>query len=203
MRKKSLLSCLWPGLSQLWLRGDYRGLLTAVVFSALLNLAITASFLYPELVGFTVKATLWLLLGGLWTVSAWQSWHRSPDFYNKERGLRQKDANEDLFQQAQTEYLKGHWYEAETLLGNLTESDPDDVEAQFMLASLYRHTLRLGEARRQLRQLEQLEAAQVWQWEIQFEKQLLTNLVEEAASNNKQEKQEIDPNTSADSLEAA
>ena len=38
------------------------------------------------------------------------------------------------------EYLRGAWFEAETLFGRLVAQDQRDVDARLMLASLLRHT---------------------------------------------------------------
>jgi hypothetical protein len=43
------LLCLWPGLARLWLRGDLRGLLAAVGFAGLLNAALVATLIWPEI----------------------------------------------------------------------------------------------------------------------------------------------------------
>jgi cytochrome c-type biogenesis protein CcmH/NrfG len=71
------------------------------------------------------------------------------------------------------EYLKGAWFEAESLLGKLVAQDHRDVDARLMLASLLRHTRRPLEARRQLDELQRLEKAEKWQVEIERERQLL------------------------------
>ena len=89
---------------------------------------------------------------------------------------RQRDsAGEDLFIQAQTEYLRGHWCETESLLQRLV-SGGRDVEAHLSLAALYRQTKRCDEARSRLRMLERLDGAEKWRFEIERERQLLERM---------------------------
>lgn len=195
MRWASPLTCFWPGLSRLWLRGDWRGLITATAFAGLLNFALMASFIRPELVATPIKVTVWLLVAGFWIVATRRQLGRRTEFVATEHGLRQTDVEDDLFRQVQTEYLKGHWFEAETLLQRLLESCDEDVEARLMLATLYRHTRRLDEAEQQLQQLSQLDVERRWQEEIENEKQLLARLVQERADQDQQESREIiEPN---------
>jgi hypothetical protein len=81
-----------------------------------------------------------------------------------------------LFREALGEYLKGHWLEAEASLGLLLRHDPRDVEARLMLASVFRHTSRLPQARRQLVALSRLEGAEKWRTEITAELDLVGKL---------------------------
>jgi hypothetical protein len=71
-----------------------------------------------------------------------------------------------LFIRAQTEYLRGHWVEAQTLLEQLIRRDPEDVESHLLLASVYRRTQRIDLSRRQLREIQGFEGAARWRFEI-------------------------------------
>ena len=107
-------------------------------------------------------------------------WAGSGIFVAWTGGLRDSSAavrtRDDLFRAALGEYLKGAWFEAESLLGQLVAQDNRDVDARLMLASLLRHTRRPLEARRQLDELDRLEKAARWQVEIERERQLLKHL---------------------------
>jgi cytochrome c-type biogenesis protein CcmH/NrfG len=81
-----------------------------------------------------------------------------------------------LFIQAQAEYLKGHWFEAETLLGQLLENQDSDVDAQLMLATLYRRTGRIEDGRRKLQELERMDGANKWVLEMAREREMLDRL---------------------------
>src|SRR5665213_873096 len=104
MRGASWALCLWPGLPQLWRRGDWSGLALALGFSLLLNLVLLTTLVWTELVSPPVEKTAWMALGGVWLASAvlsWRSLRRSPQL--------KRGTNQDLFPQAIREYLKGNW----------------------------------------------------------------------------------------------
>jgi hypothetical protein len=169
MRMLRYATYLWPGLPQLWFEGAWSGLALAFGFGLLVNFLLVASLVWVELIAPTVLGLAWLAMGVIWAGSgifvAWTG------------GLRDSSAaaqaRDDLFRSALGEYLKGAWFEAESLLGQLVAQDSRDVDARLMLASLLRHTGRPLEARRQLDELERLEKAQKWHVEIERERQLL------------------------------
>jgi predicted Zn-dependent protease len=110
---------------------------------------------------------IWVLVLGFWGIGAWA-------------GLRERRRSalvsgktdpqlEHWFCEAQTEYLKGHWIEAETALSKLLARRPGDVEGRLLLASVLRRTRRLAEARAMLEQLGGPDAACRWGWEIRTE----------------------------------
>jgi len=169
MRMLRYATYLWPGLPQLWFEGAWWGLALAFGFGLLVNFLLVTSFVWVELIPPIVLWLAWLALGVIWAGSglfvAWTG------------GLRDSPgaaaARDDLFRRALGEYLKGAWFEAESMLGQLLAQDNRDVDARLMLASLLRHTRRPLEARRQLDELQRLEKAEKWQVEIARERQLL------------------------------
>ena len=62
MRALLVVSCLWPGLPRLWLRGDWLSLGAAVAFGAALNLVLVSSFVWPELLPTSLVILGWLSL---------------------------------------------------------------------------------------------------------------------------------------------
>lgn len=160
--------CLWPGLPRLWIRGDWSALAVAISFAVVLNLVLVSSFVWPELLPASLVAGGWVLVGLVWVGSAVHGIQSLPR-------LREPPGVNDqgLFIQAQAEYLKGHWFEAETLLRQLLRECNRDVDALLMLATLYRHTRRYDEATKQLDRLERLDEAVKWRWEIERERELL------------------------------
>jgi hypothetical protein len=120
----------------------------------------------------------WATLLTVWGCSAYRSFRSIHEFCGNE-GVD----DGGLFVQAQGEYLRGHWYEAESLLRKLLRKSPGDIEAHLLLATLYRHTRRGDEMRDRLRRLERLDGAQQWRWEVDRERQLLQRKVEGAVTN--------------------
>lgn len=160
--------CLWPGLPRLWIRGDWTALAIAIAFGLVLNLVLVSSFVWSELLPASLVTGGWILVGLVWIGSMFHGIQSLPN-------LREPPGVNDqgLFIQAQAEYLKGHWFEAETLLRQLLRECCRDVDALLMLATLYRHTRRHEEATKQLDQLERLDEAVKWRWEIERERELL------------------------------
>jgi uncharacterized protein HemY len=82
-------------------------------------------------------------------------------------------ATEALFCQAQSEYLKGHWRQAEELLSQLLARRSRDVEGRLLLASIRQRMGQWDRARQLLDELSQDAAAVRWQFEIARERELL------------------------------
>lgn len=164
MRGASWALCLWPGLPQLWRRGDWSGLALALGFSLLLNLVLLTTLVWTELVSPSVEKATWLALGGFWLVSAVVSarhWRRSPQ--------NPASATQDLFPQATREYLRGNWFEVEAICHQLLGRNDRDVDTLLLLASMYRQARRWDEAQQRLEQLGKLTHAARWDWEIAAE----------------------------------
>ncbi len=174
MRAVSWTTCLWPGLTGLWLRGRWGSLALAVAFGLALQFALLCTFAPAEmpivLTGVSPLAA-WGCVLSFWIVGAWLGWReQAPCPAPPDPQL------DELFREAQTEYLKGHGFEAETLLARLLAKRPDDMEGRLLLASVQRRMGRLSEARRNLDVLRQDESAQSWGWEIRNEQQRIAEI---------------------------
>lgn len=175
MRAAERILWLWPGLPQLWYGGGMSGLVLAIVFALLLNVAILATFVWPELLSPPVRMLAWAAAAILCLVSAaLASRHGS--------GLNRPADERDLFQRGQAEYLQGNWYQAEALLQQLLRRNPRDIEARLMLATLLRHARRLDDAKAQLRLLQRWERSSAWKVEIENEWERLERLRAETDS---------------------
>ncbi len=173
MHSSPYIICLWPGLPRLWIRGDWAALAIAVAFGVALNLVLVSSFVWTELLPPSFNRIGWLILGTVWLASVFQAYRSLPH-------LREPPRVDDrgLFIQAQAEYLKGHWFEAETLLRQLLRHCSRDVDVLLMLATLYRRTKRYDEAATQLDRLDRLDEACKWRTEIAQERDTLKQLAE-------------------------
>lgn len=185
MRASPVVMCCWPGLPRLWLRGDWLALGIALAFGVALNLLLASTVVRPDWLPEIVPVVGWFALGGGWLACVVRAHRNLPQ-------LRQPVSaadNRGLFLQAQGEYLQGHWYEAELLLLQLLRQSLRDVDARLMLATLYRRARRYEEAGEELSQLEKLDGAEKWQWEMVAERQLLKQAmakttVDSAAKNS-------------------
>jgi hypothetical protein len=193
MRALSWTTCLWPGLAGLWWRGRWSGLFGALAFGLLLNFALLRTLAPSELpvvlAGAASPVTAWVLVLGFWVAGVWLGWHQLAPL---------KPATnpqlEDWFREAQAEYLKGHWIEAETLLAKLLAVRPGDVEGQLLLASVQRRTGRAAAATGTLHELQQNESAGRWAWEIRTELGLIVESSRIAASEETSEKSNTEDN---------
>ena len=112
----------WPGLPQLWRRGDWSGLALALGFALLLNLVLLTTFVWTELVTPSVAVAAWVVVAGFWLASFISSWRSG-----FEQG-RAPTAQEDLFPTAVAEYLKGNWYDVEQICQRLLRRNDRDVD---------------------------------------------------------------------------
>lgn len=178
-------TAMWPGLAQLWLKGQFRGLLTAVAFAAAVNFALITTFVWPQLVSrqappWLVPAMAWIVVVWFWVAGLRAGARLSAAV---QRAHRPADAQSlELFRQAQLEYLKGHLLEAETRLVSLLQRTAGDVEARLLLAAIQRRTKRPAEARQSLAQLAELSGSATWADEVRREQVKLGELERELAT---------------------
>jgi|GEM_PF-455477 len=162
------LMCFWPGLPNAWIHGNLRALVACICFGWVTSILLLATFVWPEWLSQITYAGL-----GIASVAAWilGSAH---NHWNLTTWLTPPEHDDGgAFQQAQDHYLKGDWFEAEAKLLSIVSENPRDAEAQLLLAGVLRHTGRWQAARRRLDQLEFLQAAANWRFEIQRERALV------------------------------
>ncbi len=194
MRQPNFWKCCWPGLLSLWQKGDVRGLLGAVAFSVLLNLAMLSTMVWPQLLGSKIPQGLCLVVAAIWIGS---TWYQVRSVRLSETTSRETADNDDaLFIQAQTEYLKGNWEEAEWLLRQRLATSHRDIEARLMLATLYRHQGHRQLAQEQLQILKRFDQAADWVAEIDCETAWLES---ESVSNDRPAEANESENTNEDS----
>lgn len=169
------LLCLWPGLARLWLRGDFQALGFAVFFSILLNLALVSSLIWPAYLGSRFLLVAWPLLAMVWLANAWLSWRWLPQRLQVgHKFAAPAELRVDtLFNQAQREYLRCHWAEAQGLLERRLRLRPRDVESRLLLASVLRRVGRFQLAVKELELLEGLDEARAWSLELSRERERL------------------------------
>ncbi len=180
------LLCLWPGLARLWLQGSGSALALSLFSAAALNTALIATFIWPEIGGgelpsWFLSGAAWLLVLCLWVSGAWETrqmlltWSTPP--LDRE--------SDQLFRQAQAEYLRANWVVAERLLTELMRHRPADAEGKLLLATVLRRAKRVEDARQCLLELKELPAGQRWHRELALEMKLLAETVEEESSEQK------------------
>lgn len=172
MRLLITAATVWPGLPQAWLLARWRGLVLAVAFGSALNVALVLTFVWPAwpasvMPGATAMLA-WVLVLGLWIVglrAARRDWRLicPPVAADRDPQL------DEWLREAQTDYLKGHWIEAETLVRRILARDAADIEATLLLASIQRRSKQLPQAEQTLNALLPMPEAARWRHEITAE----------------------------------
>lgn len=173
MKQFIRLAGLWPGLMQAWFGGRTLGLVVAASFAMTLNFAVLATL--GSFAGNLQGRSLAILIAVAWTLcfSVWAGgmfWSRRNALLTSGAdGVPADSEADDRFREAQHEYLKGHWIEAETLVSQLLRNRSQDVEARILLAAIQRRTGRPEEAKRLLAGLRAGADALAWRLEIERE----------------------------------
>jgi hypothetical protein len=152
------LTLLWPGMPWLWLRGSAAGLVLALAFAVVLDLAIVATWVYSEFFGLQVSLGLWAAAAAVWLVATVSAVSAFPPPIRTTRDA----ATDALFVAARDAYLSRDWLTAETKLRSLLVVAPTDGEAQLLLATLLRRVGRLKESREALDKLSRSDSGGPW-----------------------------------------
>lgn len=176
------LFALWPGLARLWLKGEFAGLVLAVTFAAAVNFALITTFVWPQLLSpqlpaWLTPAAAWIVVVWFWIAGLRAGARLAAEMARKHQPLDAQATQ--LLRNAQREYVKGHWFEAEAHLQDLLHGSPGDVEAHLLLASIQRRTKRPSEARKTLAELAELPGSGRWAEEVQREQVKLAELERE------------------------
>ncbi|MEZ6136008.1 MAG: hypothetical protein R3C53_13995 [Pirellulaceae bacterium] len=161
-------TCWWPGLAGAWHRGMGRSLVFAIAFAWLLCVLLLATWVWPDWCSPWLVRGLWMITIVVWGVTTVVSHVRFGS-------LVDTTSAEDLegFERAQGEYLCGNWFEAEAILLDIIHRQPRDAEALLLLVGVLRQTKRWRPALRRLNQLELLDTAATWRFEIVSEKKII------------------------------
>lgn len=188
------LTCLWPGLSELWWRGRLSALPAAIVFAVAINLLLVVRFLYPGWL------SGWLVMLACWVgAAAWVFYViRSVKELPKMLAPREVSDKPDHFQDAQFAYLRGEWEESEQLLMEVLAIEPRDPPALLLLSSVYRHTERSDMGHLLLRELSRLEIGDTWALEIEAE---MTRIERDQDSSDDDETEDSEEESNQDKTE--
>jgi hypothetical protein len=163
------LTLLWPGMAWLWLRGSAAGLVLALAFAVVLDLAIVATWVYSDFFGLQVSLGLWAAAAAVWIIATVSAVSAFPPPISTTRDA----ATDALFVAARDAYLSRDWLATETKLRSLLVVAPTDGEAQLLLATLLRRVGRLKESREALDKLSRSDSGGPWLAAVARELELL------------------------------
>lgn len=179
IQPKHYLTCLWPGLAELWWRGRVSALPAAIAFAAIVNALLIAKFVYSDwLSGGLVQLACWVVAAA-WLVLTIRSIRELPLLLTPRRASEKSDP----FPEAQIAFLRADYAEAERLLNETLAIEPRDPPALLMLSAIYRHTGRLQASHLLLGEVRKLEVADRWELEFTAEQARLQRDIEARAEN--------------------
>jgi len=142
----------------LWLRGNVAGLVIALAFGVVLDVAILATWIWADLFDLEIILGLWAATAGVWVVGTVSALAAFPPLISTIHTA----ANDGIFIAARDAYLARDWLLAETKLRALLIVSPTDGEAQLLLATLLRRVGRNREARQALEKLSRSDSGATW-----------------------------------------
>ena len=158
-------TCLWPGLSRLWVGGKWLGLFSSLMFAVLLNVAMTCQFIWTDVIAPEMMLGLWSIVGLIWVIGILDGVQymisNKPiatdvsDSVSDEQQSSPRETEEpiDLFIEARDAYLQGNWIKASEVASQLVEQDRRDVAAWLLLIAVNRRCNEIEEASRLLKLL--------------------------------------------------
>jgi len=79
------ITCSWPGLSRLWLQGQWAGLAVAAGFGVIFNLAVVMQLKLSGQVPETVQQSVWLLAAIFWVGGCFEGILTTRDFRRQQQ----------------------------------------------------------------------------------------------------------------------
>lgn len=183
----------WPGFRGIARYGLWSQLSLALFFALILDAFLVANFYWTAYLTTTQRNMIVVLLVVIWLTLLSLAKYRYKIF--KERCS--VDAKDENYRLAQQHYLRGKWFEAESLILLHLKKKPRDVEMLLLQATLYRHTKRDVEALIVMEKLERFDGAHRWFLEIEAERRLIDRAKAERAEDEARKLAEIDALASA------
>lgn len=156
------LTLVWPGMPWLWLRGSLLGLVLALAFAVVLDVAVITTWIWSELVDVRLSLAVWTATAAIWLAGTASAVTGFPPPIPRGRD----DAAEAVFIEARDAYLSRDWLTAETKLRTVLVMAPTDGESQLLLGTLLRRAGRTDEAIAALQSLARSDPGGPWRVEI-------------------------------------
>ena len=174
MPRHYYLTCLWPGLPEIWFRGQLGSLPIAIGFAVALNAVLVSRHIYPEMLPAALASMAFWIGGALWVLCGIHAARELPMLVCP----RQVVDTPDRFEEAHAAYLAGQYERAEEAINDVLSIEPRDPPALLMLVGIFRHTDRLENAALLLDEIRRTEAADRWFLEVNLEQKRLDRQLE-------------------------
>lgn len=193
------LSCLWPGLPELWWRGRLSSLPIAIGFACALNFVLITRYVYPFWLPSGLAAMAFWFGLVAYCIFTIRRIRELPEIV----APRSASDQPDRFVEAQQAFLKADWKTAEQLLNEVLAIEHRDPPALLLLASVYRQSNRFESASMLMQEIHRLEVADAWYLEVHAEKQRLDRAIERASEqeNEKTSDEKTATNSDEDAAE--
>lgn len=187
MRVLRPLTLIWPGLPWLWLRGSVAGLVLALAFAVVFDMAILSTWIWNEFLEGPIVVGLWAAAGAIWMAATISAVVAFPAPIQTGHDA----AADALFTAARDAYLARDWLSAETKLRSLLVVRPTDGEAQLLLGTLLRRVGRFREARAALEALARSDAGGPWRSAIAREIDRIEAAADEPGGDTREEQPRV------------
>jgi hypothetical protein len=145
------------------------GLVLAMAFAVVLDVAILTTWVWAEFIDLQVSVGIWTAAAVIWLVATVSAIVSFPP------PIPARDAAADAaFVKARDAYLARDWLAAEKKLRALLVMSPTDGEAQLLLATMLRRVGRTAEAKTALEKLSRSDSGAAWQAAIAREMALIS-----------------------------
>lgn len=178
MIRKRYVTCLWPGLTEIWWLGRLTALPYAIAFMLILNIYLVICFVYPDWLPSSVEGLIFWVGLPTWLLFCLHDFKAFPELSPK----HDSPDTADLYNRALAHTLRKHHAEAEGLLTDMLAIEPRDPPALLLLAGLYRDTDRLEASNLLLHEMRRLEVADRWWLEIEAEQRRNNQQMSESIS---------------------
>jgi hypothetical protein len=162
----------WPGYRGIVKYGYPSFLVIALVFAFILDLFLVVNFYWTAQITPAQRNIICFCVIVIWFILGSFSHFRLRQFDLISSGMQ-----EEKFKEVLIHYLRGNWYEVEMFIIPRLKYNPTDVETLLLQATLYRHTERYAEALQILDKLQLLNGANKWFAEIENEKILINEIL--------------------------
>lgn len=178
----------WPGFQGIARYGLWSQLGLAFLFAIMLDAFLLANFYWTGVLTVAQRNIILGLLFVIWITLLSLAKYRRKIF----EATFTVDEKDESYRLALQHYLRGNWFETESLILPHLKKKPRDMEMLLLQATLYRHTKRYDEATAVLDRIASLDGANHWFLETELERRYIGEAKTEQAESEAQKLAEVE-----------